>query len=106
VDLGEVPVEHHHVVPGHQRLLDRDAPVICDIGRDPPVAQAVGDVVRQLPMVFDDENAHTDIVHQPASQRHHNRRSRPAAPKDQPRRGAWRVGVRTRHGGCGDVALV
>ena len=71
VDLGDVAIEDDHVVARHQRLLDGGGAVIGDVGGDSSIAQAVGDVVRQLEVVFDDQYAHPDIVNQARSQRHH-----------------------------------
>ena len=53
VDLGQVPVEDHHVVGVHQGLLDPGRPVIGHVRADALVAQAIGDVVRQLGLVLD-----------------------------------------------------
>ena len=65
VHARQVAVEHDHVVAVDEALLQRGRPVIGEVGRDPAVAQPLGDVVGELDVILDHQYAHADIVHHP-----------------------------------------
>jgi hypothetical protein len=71
VHLGDVAVEHDHVVAVEQRLLERDRAVVGDIGRDPAISQAIGDVVGEIDVILDHQHAHAQMVNQARSQHHY-----------------------------------
>ena len=67
----QVAVQHDHVVAIHEPLLQSGLAVVCEVRRDPAVAQTVSDVLRQFDVILGHEYAHADIVHHDTSQRHH-----------------------------------
>jgi hypothetical protein len=58
VYAGEIAVEHDYVVGVEVELGCAGEAVVGDVDRDPLVAQALGDHVRELGLVLDDEDSH------------------------------------------------
>ncbi len=60
----QVAVQHDHVVAVHEPLLQSGLAVVCEVRRDPAVAQTVSDVLGKFDVILDHKHAHADIVHQ------------------------------------------
>ena len=62
VNLGQVAIEHDHVVSVEERLLHSGRAVVGDIGRDSLVSEPLCEVVGQVHLVLHDQNPHASIL--------------------------------------------